>query len=104
MSLFTRTDFKCFVALFFSLGALFFIPLLFSLPGHLTTSARTPFCREHLPGPEFCPLDYGMLAGRVLLVWVAVMVKFLLPTLLAGAIGVIAVRWLCRRPSQVGRW
>ncbi len=102
MILFTRTDFKCFVGLFFSLGALVWIPLLAGLPGHLTTSARTPYCRAHLPGPEGCPLDYATLAGDLLLAWAVFMAKFLLPILLAGAVLVVAVRWIGRQRAQTG--
>lgn len=102
MILFRRTDLKCSVGLLLSLGALVWIPLLAGLPGYLTTSARTPYCRTHLPGPEGCPLDYAALAGDLLLVWVVFMVKFLLPILLAGAAVVIAVRWIGRHRAHAG--
>lgn len=100
MALFTRTDARCFVALFFALGSLFFIPLLAGLPGYMTTSARTPFCRAHLPGPELCPLDYVMLAGHVLQAWAVFMLKFMLPIMLAGAVCLVTVRWMIQWLSQ----
>ena len=102
MYLFTRTDLKCFVGLLFSLGSLLWIPLLAGLPGYLTTSARTPYCRAHLPGPEGCPLDYAVLAGDLLLAWAVFMVEFLLPVLLAGAVVVVVVRWIGRQRTQAG--
>lgn len=102
MALFTRTDFKCFLGLLPSLGALVWIPLLAGLPGYMTTSARTPYCRAHPPGPEGCPLDYARLAGDLLLVWAVFVAKFLFPILLAGAVMVVAVRWTGRRRAQAG--
>jgi hypothetical protein len=101
--LFTRTGLKCFFGLYFALGALMFIPLLAGLPGYLTTSARTPYCRAHPPGPEGCPLDYAMLAADLLLGWGVFMVKFLLPLLFAGAVLVVVVRWICLRLGLHGR-
>ena len=100
MALLSRTDLKCFLGLFGALGALFAVVMLLGLPGYLTTSARTPYCRAHPPSAEGCPLDYAMLAGDFLLIWALFMVKFLLPILLAGAVLLVAARRVFRGP----RW
>jgi hypothetical protein len=102
MALLSRDDLKYFLILFCIVGAGMFVCLLYGLQGYMTTSARIPYCRAHLPGPELCPLDYVMLSGDFLLIWATFMAIWVLPILLTVAFLVAAIRWLFGRPLWPG--